>query len=78
MNSNPPPLSKDPSWWQMLLIFAIIGGAFLLWAFGFDLLAEALKGGAVEAVMSWLSRFWFWLMLIVFAGSMLFGRITRV
>lgn len=42
-------------------------GLYLLWAVGFDWMAREMSGGWIEMALNWLSRVWFWAVLVLFA-----------
>jgi hypothetical protein len=50
--------------------------AFAVWAAGFDLVASWLAGGGgVDAVLSWMSNAWYWCVICMFTGCLIFKRI---
>lgn len=61
-----PPVSPSTPGWQValgLLAFVLV---YLLWATGFDWICRQMSGGVIESALNWLSRVWFWGVLIVF------------
>ena len=58
----------------MILSFIAL---YLLWAIGFDWVARSLSGGVIETALNWLSRVWFWGVLIVFGVIVAVAAITK-
>ena len=58
--------STPAAWWHMPAMILSFIGLYLLWAVGFDWLAREMSGGWIDGLLNWLSRVWFWGLLILF------------
>lgn len=69
--------SPRAAWWHMPAMILSFIGLYLLWAIGFDWLAREMSGGVIEAALNWLSRVWFWGVLLVFAIALLVAAMNK-
>lgn len=68
---------KDPPTWAVVLTGLVFLSVFLLWAIGFDWLADVLAGTTVEQVLNWLAKFWLHAALVMVGLGLLVGRLMR-
>lgn len=71
---NPP---TSAAWWHMPAMILSFIALYLLWAIGFDWVARSLSGGIIETALNWLSRVWFWGVLILFGLGLAVSAIMK-
>jgi hypothetical protein len=53
-----------------LLVFAAL---YLVWALGFDSLAQWLAGGTIEKLLNWVSNAWYWVVMVAVVIAVVLG-----
>jgi predicted membrane-bound spermidine synthase len=74
---NSSEADKPVSNWAVLGALLVFGAAYLVWALGFDAVAGWLAGGSMEAVLSWATRVWLWLVVGAFVLALAVGSWAR-
>lgn len=74
---TPPPDSPPAPAWQYVLLGLAFGLAYLLWAVGFDWVMDKLSGSWIEGLLNWLSRVWFWGVLILFGVGLAVSAMSK-
>jgi hypothetical protein len=72
-----PEFEKPVSNWAVAGGMVVFAGLFLLWAVGFDLLAGWIQGGAIEAVLNWVSGAWYWVALVAVVVAVILKSLSK-